>query len=166
MVKHARLPWLLLGLILVCGCVRSSSTKPIPAPAFDLPALTGGRVSLESLKGKVVVLDFWATWCGPCLIEIPEYAELWHKNQGRGVEIVGVACESDPQEVMDLARAQQIPYRLLMGDDRISEEYSASGLPTTYVIDKHGLIRKRFVGTTSGKFQALQKAVDELLAAQ
>jgi peroxiredoxin len=164
-VKRARLPWLLVGILLLAGCVRDSSMTPTPAPAFDLPALNGGRVSLASLKGKVIVLDFWATWCGPCIIEIPEYTELWRKNQGRGVEIVGVACESDPQDVMDVALAHQIPYRVLMGGDRVSQEYGASGLPTTFVIDKQGQIRKRFVGTTASKFGALQKAVDELLAA-
>jgi thiol-disulfide isomerase/thioredoxin len=165
-VKRARLPWLLLGLVILSGCLRNTQITPTPAPAFDLPALNGGRVSIESLKGKVVVLDLWATWCAPCLMEIPEYAELWRKNQGRGVEIVGVACESDPQDVRDLALAQRIPYRVLMGDDRISENYGASGLPTTYVIDKHGLIRKRLVGMTAGKFKTLQQTVDELLAAQ
>jgi cytochrome c biogenesis protein CcmG, thiol:disulfide interchange protein DsbE len=165
-VKRARWPWLLLGLILAGGCIRNAPLQPRPAPAFDLPALNGGRVSLDSLKGKVVVLDFWATWCNPCLAEIPEYAELWRKNQGRGVEIVGVACESDPQDVRDLAQAQRIPYRVLMGDDRVSENYGASGLPTTYVIDKHGLIRKRLVGMSAGKFKTLQQTVDELLAAQ
>jgi len=165
-VKRVRLPWLFLGLILAGGCIRNTPIQPSPAPAFDLPALNGGRVSLDSLKGKVVVLDFWATWCGPCIVEIPEYVDLWHKNQGRGVEIVGVACESDPQDVRDLVLAKRIPYRVLMGDDRVSENYGASGLPTTYVIDKHGLIRKRLVGMSAGKFKTLQQTVDELLAAQ
>jgi peroxiredoxin len=165
-VKRIRLSWLLLGVILFAGCMRNAPIQPRLAPAFDLPALNGGRVSLDSLRGKVVVLDFWATWCAPCLVEIPEYVDLWRRNQGRGVEIVGVACESDPQDVRDVAQAQRIPYRVLMGDDRISENYGASGLPTTYVIDKRGMIRKRFVGTTASKFKTLQQAVDELLAAR
>jgi peroxiredoxin len=165
-VKHAPLPTLLVGLALLAGCIRSSSTQAVPAPPFDLQALTGGRISLESLKGKVVVLDFWATWCGPCIVEIPEYAELWRKNQGRGVEIIGVACESDPQEVMNVVLAHKMPYRVLISDGRIQNEYGASGLPTTFVIDKAGLVRRTFVGTTSKKFDTLQKTVDELLAAQ
>jgi thiol-disulfide isomerase/thioredoxin len=156
---------LLVGVLLLAACVRSTPTKPAPAPAFDLNALTGGRVSLASLKGKVVVLDFWATWCGPCIVEIPEYIELWRKNQGRGVDIVAVACESDPKEVLDLALAQKMPYRVLISDGHVQDQYGASGLPTTYVIDKQGLIRKTFVGTTPTKFAALQKTIDELLAA-
>jgi peroxiredoxin len=136
-----------------------------PAPTFDLPDVGGGRTSLQSLKGNVIVLDFWATWCGPCIVEIPEYAELWRKNRGRGVEIVGVACDSEPQDVQDVIRAHQIPYRQLLGDGQVESLYGAEGLPTTFVIDRQGLIRKKFVGTTPQKFKDLQQAVDELLRA-
>ncbi len=137
-----------------------------PAPAFDLPDINGGKVSLASLKGKVVVLDFWATWCGPCIREIPEYAEFWRKNQLRGIEVVGVVVDSgEPQEIQDFIREYRIPYRQILGDDKIQSEYGVNqGYPTTFVIDRQGLIRWKGLGSPPSKFKKLQETVDAALA--
>jgi peroxiredoxin len=162
--RHASTLSLGLLLVLTVSCTPPAPAENIPAPPFDLADMAGGRLTLESLKGKVVVLDFWATWCGPCLVEIPDYAELWRKNHGRGVEIVGVACESDAQDVLDMIREYQMPYRLALSDGHIQDAYGAEGLPTTFVIDGKGTIRKRFVGATPGKPEKLQKLIDELIA--
>src|SRR6188508_218390 len=95
-------------LVLLClaGCGPApQASEARPAPAFDLPAVDGGRVSLASLKGKVVVLDMWATWCGPCIAEMPEYAEFARKNQPKGVEVVGIVFASgEPQDISDFVR--------------------------------------------------------------
>jgi cytochrome c biogenesis protein CcmG/thiol:disulfide interchange protein DsbE len=120
------------------------------APEFDLADLNGKRVRLSDYAGKVVVLDFWATWCPPCRQEIPHFVRLQSKFRDQGLEIVGISLDEDGlQKVRDFADEYNVNYTMLLADAKVQESYEGIiGIPTTFVIDRKGRVAKSFVGFT------------------
>ena len=153
--------------LLVASCGAPPSQMNTQAPDFDLANLAGGKTSLASYRGKVLVVDFWATWCTPCIKEIPEYTDFYAKNKSKGVEMVGVVFDSgEPAQIQEFLQKTKVAYTQLLGTDDLLEKYQANqGFPTTFVIGKKGQIVKKVLGSPPGKFEGLQKAVEEALAA-
>ncbi len=155
-----------LALAVMAGCGAPPAQVNTQAPPFELPNLAGGKTSLASYQGKVVVVDFWATWCAPCIKEIPEYTDFYAKNKSKGVEMVGVIFDSgEPAEIEEFLKKTKVAYTQLLGDDALLGKYQATqGFPTTFVIGKKGQILKKVLGSPPGKFEGLQKAVEDALA--
>jgi thiol-disulfide isomerase/thioredoxin len=156
----------ILGLLLLSSCAKPAKKTAVPAPPFELKDLAGGTVNLVGLRGKVVVLDFWATWCTPCIGELPDVAAFARKNAARGVEVMGVVFESgEPKDIQAFVQEHKIPYRQLLGTDSLQDAYEGNqGYPTSFVIDPKGTLVSRVVGAVPDKFERLQKDVDTALA--
>lgn len=133
-----------------------------PAPDFTLKDLNGNPVSLSDFKGKPVVLNFWATWCGPCRAEIPHMDALYKKYKEQGLVVIGVNNESDHAQVKQFAK-KQISYIVLLDGRPQFQEYGVRGIPCTYYVDKAGIVRYRDVGFGSGGEREIERKIMELL---
>jgi len=120
------------------------------APNFNLPAIDGRNLKLSDFKGKVVILDFWATWCPPCRRGIPDLIALKRKYGMRGFEIIGVSVDQDTKsDVVPFVRDYGINYPVVYADQSVTERYGGiNSIPTSFIIDADGKIVASFTGLT------------------
>lgn len=117
------------------------------APDFELSDIYGNSFKLSNLKGKVIILDFFATWCPPCVAEIPGFNSLVDEYKSKGLEIVGVSLDDKVSTVKDFAENKNMKYHLIMGNEKIVKDYGGiTGIPTTFIIDKNGNIVNKHIG--------------------
>lgn len=119
------------------------------APAFVLKDLSQKNLDLAAFRGKVVLLNFWATWCAPCQVEMPRFVQ-WQSQYGpRGLQIIGISMDDDPALARRLCAKLKVNYPVAMGDEKIGELYGGIlGLPVTFLIDANGEIQAVFRGET------------------
>jgi cytochrome c biogenesis protein CcmG/thiol:disulfide interchange protein DsbE len=163
--------WTRLAVLVVAAVVAGQllfgrSSPPVPAgdaaPPLALPDLAGTTVDLASLRGKVVAVNFWASWCPPCREELPELAEVWTEHRGRCFELLGVAEESAREDVLRLASA--IPYPVLLDEKAEAlSPWKVAGYPRTYLLDTEGKVRRVFDGAL--RKRQLAEAIRPLLPA-
>lgn len=141
----------LFVFVLVLVAAVSFAQKSKQAPNFRLTAHDGKVVELAKLKGKVVVVNFWATWCGPCRKEIPGFMEVHSQYKEKGVVVVGVSLDQDGWEVVrPYVDKAKITYPIVVGDGSLAEAYKIpNAIPATYVVDRKGIIAKEHVGYMS-----------------
>ncbi|HZP60950.1 MAG TPA: TlpA disulfide reductase family protein [Opitutaceae bacterium] len=154
-----------LAVALFVTPLRADPVTPAqPAPGWTLKDVNGQPVSLSQFKGKVVVLDFWATWCPPCRSEIPGYVKLQEKYKGKGLVIIGVSVDQDgPAVVKKFVADFHMNYPVVMADDSVVQAYgNPDAIPTTFIIDRAGKIRDKKVGAmeTADYEKILQQYLD------
>jgi thiol-disulfide isomerase/thioredoxin len=133
-----------------------------PAPDFSLPQLNGQDLRLSSCRGKVVLLDFWATWCDPCREETPQLVKLQQKYGDQGLQIIGVSMDDTPEPVQSFYTQFHINYPVVMGNAKIGELYGGVlGLPIAFLIGRDGLIYSKKIGATD--MAVLERDIQKLL---
>lgn len=164
---------LIITIFVVVKVVRLSRTPGVsikdkkavfkPAPDFMLFDIHGSERRLADFKGKVVILDFWATWCPPCKAEIPHFIELYNEYKDEGLEIIGVSLDRNAGRVVGpFTEENGINYTVLLGDRDITDLYGGIiSIPTTFIIDREGGIRKKYIGYRD-KYE-FESAIKELL---
>lgn len=140
---------LLFAAIAIFSATRRRTDQHRVAPDFTLAQLDGRPLQLSSYRGKVVLLDFWATWCVPCRGETPHLVELQQKYGDRGLQVIGVSMDDSPDPVRDFYQQFHMNYPVVMGNAKTGELYGGVlGLPIAFLIDRDGRIYKKHIGAT------------------
>lgn len=135
------------------------------APDFSLKDISGKDILLSGQKGKVVLLEFWATWCPPCRASVPELIELQKKYQGRNFTVIGISIDSDSDlsKVVQFASANKINYPILIADDSTQKAYGIISVPTYYLINKDGVITDSYQGLSENFRTKISGRIENLL---
>lgn len=157
---------LLLGAWFAAGSRTACAAESLlnkKAPEFTRRDLNGGNLDLATFRGKVVLLNFWATWCAPCQVEMPRFVQ-WQRQYGpQGFQVIGISMDDDPALARKLSVKLKLNYPVAMGDEKLGELYGGVlGLPLTYLIDRNGEIRAQFQGETGLK--TIEKRLKALLS--
>jgi peroxiredoxin len=137
-----------------------------PAKQFTLKTPEGKDISLASFKGKVVLLNFWGTWCKPCLKELPEFDRLYRRYRKHGLVVVAIATDTEPEKVKEFAAQAKLATKLAIGGEELSQQYDSPNFPFSFVIDGKGEIQASYRGyrpECAGKLEQDVRSQLELL---
>ena len=150
----------------ITSSVRAQVPDAVAAPSFDLARLLGGSMESDDLKGNVVVVDFIATWCPPCIEEVPAYNALSEKYKGKNVRVIGIVVESGSLDEVKAKLAQlDIRYPVLFGAEKTISDFGIYAFPATLVLSKDWKIQHRHTEVAPNKKQSIEQEIDELLLA-
>ncbi len=165
--KSSRLSWNLARMLMLAVCILALASPGWgagkAAPDFSLKdVLQGKEYSLSQFKGKVVMINFFTFFCGPCRDEMPDLNKINNELKGKGFQTLGIALSSDPTQIRFLVKQLGLEYPVLIGNDKVSDAYgSIAVVPTTVIIDKSGNVAQRIEGTR--KKEVFQKMIEPLL---
>jgi thiol-disulfide isomerase/thioredoxin len=159
---------LVLGftLCVTAGCSKKekASTGSEAAPGFSLSGVDGTKVDLASYKGKVVLLDFWASWCPPCRAAIPHLVELQQTLGAQGFQAIGLNLDENPADLSSFLNENPVNYPVAKADDAVRAAYGGvSAIPQIFLVDRQGRIRERYQGFTAEIAGNIRKTVEALL---
>jgi len=144
-------------------CAKEKKSSPGLAPDFTLKTIDGQEITLSKLKGKVVLLDFWATWCGPCRESIPHLIQLYKAYRENGFEIIGISLDKgDAAVVRNFVKSVDIPYPIVVATEEVARDYRVTSIPATFFIDKEGKIREKISGFNSMIAQQMNSNIVDL----
>jgi DsbE subfamily thiol:disulfide oxidoreductase len=157
----------LFWLVTQCGNVQAAGLRelaPREAPAIELVALDGGRHRLSDLRGKVVLVNFWATWCPPCRAEMPSLARLSERMAGKSFAILGVDMGDTAEEVKAFLKEMPVPFPTLMDEDGATlKRWNVIGFPSTFLVDAKGALRYGITGAIEWDAPEAVEAIEKLL---
>ena len=164
MIGRPRLATAAVWSLLLCGMAQALEVGE-RAPDFTRADMSGRQVTLSGYRGKLLLLNFWATWCAPCREELPAFTR-WQKSYGSdGLQVIGVSMDDESESVRQLLARHPVSYPVVMGDARLGERFGGVlGLPLTLLIDAQGRVVARFQGAAN--LPAMEAKLRQLLARQ
>lgn len=138
----------------------------VKAPDFTLSDINGNKTSLSALRGKVVMVDFWATWCPPCRESVPDLKAIYEKYKDRGFVLLGISVDKGngiSAEVSSFVKEYSITYPVLIDDGRVNVLYGVASIPTSFIINRDGKIANKHIGFIPGSEDELSKEIEALL---
>jgi cytochrome c biogenesis protein CcmG/thiol:disulfide interchange protein DsbE len=163
LIKILILGLCIVGFLILPYCAKEKKTSSALAPDFTLKTLDGQEIALSQFKGKVLLLDFWATWCGPCRESTPHFIQLYKAHRESGFELIGMSVDKgDDKVVRNFVRSMDIPYPIVIAPEEVVKNYRVTGIPTTFLIDKEGKIRERTAGFNSAIAQQMAAKIADL----
>lgn len=159
------LTFLLVSLALFALAATASALDPgARAPEINLRDTAGNQVTMASLRGRVVIVDFWASWCEPCADEMPVLERLYNEHRERGLTVIGVSQDRAMSNVQQFLRRVHVSFPIVLDDAHaVAGRYSPPRMPTSYIIDRRGVVRHRHDGYRSGDAATIEREVRALL---
>ena len=151
---------------LITACQSQPGSAPEVdklAPEFQLPNLQGQTISLDDLRGKPVLVNFWATWCGPCVHEMPYIQEVSDEWSGKGLVVLAINIGESTSKVAKFMQSQGLSFTVLLDtDEKTAAKYNIRAIPTTFFIDKDGVIQAKKIGSFTSK-AAIESSLDKII---
>lgn len=155
---------IVLSLALLAGSAFATVTPQKPAPDFTLKSSEGRNLRLAEQRGQVVLVNFWASWCGPCKVEMPHLNRLYDKYRKAGFVLLGVNVDEDPKLAAGIAGRMGLQFPVLFDADKtVSRLYDLQSMPSTVLIDRDGRVRYLHLGYRDGMEKAYEQQIRELV---